>query len=188
MRIILVFILFLLLGQQTTVNGQQTSCTSDAYPRTVDCCPLSVDYYESQIRIADSLYKNYLPQSNFEEVKAAMEFFDSLRLSTDNSQRTTDFFHRIFPTKRQQKLCNGDAYPRTVDCCPLSVDIDYQCAKAHYYHAVGLTEKDNIVGACEHYLIALEIMEEDDVIKDSETQRHRDAKQKSIATKIITKK
>ena len=32
-------------------------------------------------------------------------------------------------------------------------------AKAHYYHAVGLTEKDDIVGACEHYLIALEIME-----------------------------
>ena len=35
-------------------------------------------YYESQIRLADSLYKNYLPQYNFEEVKAAMEFFDSL--------------------------------------------------------------------------------------------------------------
>ena len=81
MRIILVFILFLLLGQQTTVNGQQTSCTSDAYPRTVDCCPLSVDYYEKQIHIADSLYKNYLPQYNFDEVKAAMEFFDSIRNS-----------------------------------------------------------------------------------------------------------
>ena len=32
-------------------------------------------------------------------------------------------------------------------------------AKAHYYHAVGLTERDDIVGACEHYLTALEIME-----------------------------
>ena len=175
MRTFIVFIL-LLLCQQTIVNGQQNLCTvpepvegttlgastssATAYSRTVDCCPLSVDYYESQIRKADSLYKNYLPQSNFEEVKAAMEFFDSLRLSTDNSQRTTDFFHRIFPTKRQQKLCNGDAYPKTVDCCPLSIDIDYQCAKAHYYHAVGLTEKDDIVDACKHYLIALEIMEE----------------------------
>ena len=39
----------------------------------------SVSFYESQIRLADSLYKNYLPQSNFEEVKAAMEFFDSIR-------------------------------------------------------------------------------------------------------------
>ena len=52
---------------------------------------------------------------------------------------------------------SATAYSRTVDCCPLSVD--FICAKAHYYHAVGLTEKDDIVGACEHYLIALEIME-----------------------------
>ena len=184
MRILVVFILFLFLGQQTTVNGQQTSstggqqttvngqqtsCTSDAYPRTVDCCPLSVDYYESQISKADSLYKNYLPQYNFEEVKAAMEFFDSLRLikTTDNSQQTTDFFHRWttdnsqrttdFFRRSKTKSCTSDACSRTVDCCPLSVD--FICAKAHYYHAVGLTEKDDIVGACEHYLIALEIME-----------------------------
>ena len=158
-RIVLYILLLAFCCQQATVNGQQALCTSDAYPKTVDCCPLSVDYYESQIRKADSLYKNYLPQSNFEEVKAAMEFFDSLRLikTTDNSQRTTDFVHRIFPNKRQQTMCISDAYPQTVDCCPLSVD--FQCAKAHYYHAVGLTEKDDIVGACEHYLTALEIME-----------------------------
>ncbi|MBR5782184.1 MAG: hypothetical protein IKY27_09435 [Bacteroidales bacterium] len=53
---------------------------------------------------------------------------------------------------------SATSYPRTVDRCPLSVD--FNCAKAHYYHAVGLTERDDIVGACEHYLIALEIMEE----------------------------
>ena len=135
---------------KTTVNGQQTSCTvpepvegttfgtstssATSFPQTVDGCPLSVDYYESQIRKADSLYKNYLPQSNFDEVKAAMEFFDSLQLSktTDNRQRTTDFVHRIFPNKRQQTMCtvpepvegttlgastsSATAYPRTVDC------------------------------------------------------------------------
>ena len=170
---ILVILILLAFGyqrQQTTVNGQQTLCTvpepvegttlgastssATAYTRTVDCCPLSVDFYESQIRVADSLYKNYLPQYNFDEVKAAMEFFDSLRLSktTDNGQRTTDIFHRS-----KTKSCTSDAYPRTVDSCPLSVD--FICAKAHYYPAVGLTEKDDIVGACEHYLIALEIME-----------------------------
>ena len=144
MRILVLFI-FLLLCQQSTVNGQQNLSTSDACSRTVDCCPLSVDYYESQIRKADSLYKNYLPQTNFEEVKAAMEFFDSLRQSTVNSQRTTNFFHRI-------------AYPQTVDRFPLS--IDFKCAQTHYYHAVGLTEKDDVVAACEHYIIALEIMED----------------------------
>ena len=122
-------------------------------------------YYENQIRLADSLYKNYLPQSNFEEVKAAVMFFDSLRLTTDNSQQTTDFFHRFRINKSSQHLsnsqtsCTSDAYLKTVDRCPLSVDIEYQRARAHYYHAVGLTERDDIVGACEHYLRALEIME-----------------------------
>ena len=202
-NLIFALITILFWGQQTTVNGQQTSCTvpesvegtmsgqqiscavpepvegttfsastssATSFPRTVDCCPLSVDYYESQIRKADSLYKNYLPQYNFDEVKAAMEFFDSLQLSktTDNRQRTTDFVHWWTTDNGQQttdifhrsktKSCTSDAYPRTVDRCPLSVD--FICAKAHYYHAVGLTEKDDIVGACEHYLIALEIMEE----------------------------
>ena len=136
----------------------------------------SASFHESQIRKADSLYKNYLPQYNFDEVKAAMEFFDSLQLSktTDNRQRTTDFFHRIFSNRKQKDLCtvpepvegttscastsSATSFPRTVDRCPLSVD--FNCAKAHYYHAVGLTERDDIVGACEHYLIALEIMEE----------------------------
>ena len=114
----------------------------------------SVSFYESQIRIADSLYKNYLPQSNFEEVKAAIEFFDSYQPSAISRQRwrlfdkEADDVNRLIAESRQ-----------------------LTAAKAHYYHAVGLTEKDNIVGACEHYLIALEIMEEDDLIK-----RHKDAK------------
>ena len=217
MKHLLFFILLVAFScQRTTVNGQQTPCTvpepvegtassastssATAYPTTVDGYPMPVDYYEDQICLADSLYKNYLPQYNFDEVKAAMEFFDSLRLTTDNSQQTTgfvhwwttdngqqttDFVHRIFPNKRQRTICtvpepvegtisgastsSATAYPRTVDCCPLSVD--FICAKAHYYHAVGLTERDDIVGACEHYLTALEIMEEDDLIK-----RHKDAK------------
>ena len=158
---VLLHILLAFSCQLLAVSCQQTSCTvpepvegttssistssATAYPTTVDRCQLTVDYYESQIRLADSLYKNYLPQYNFEQVKAAVGFFDSLRLTTVNSQQT---------------LCNSDAYPRTVDCCPLTVDIEFLCARAHYYHAVGLTERDDIVGACEHYLTALEIMEE----------------------------
>ena len=208
MRILVVLILLVFGCQQTTVNGQQTSCTvpepvegttlgastssATEYSTTVDCCPLSVDFYESQIHKADSLYKNYLPQSNFDEVKAAMEFFDSLQLSktTVNRQRTTDFVHRIFSNRKQKDLStapepvegitfcastsSATSFPQTVDRCPLFVD--FQCAKAHYYHAVGLTEKDDIVGACEHYLIALEIMEDDDLIKslkDTKTQRRK---------------
>ena len=114
----------------------------------------SVSFYESQIRIADSLYKNYLPQSNFEEVKAAMEFFDSYQPSAISGQRW-----RLF----DKEADDGNRL--------IAESRQLTAAKAHYYHAVGLTEKDNIVGACEHYLIALEIMEEDDLIK-----RHKDAK------------
>ena len=172
MRILVIFILlaFGLQSQQTTVNGQQTLCTvpepvegttlgastssAIAYSRTVDCCPLSVDFYESQIRMADSIYKNYLPQSNFEEVKAAMEFFDSYQPSAISGQRW-----RLF----DKEADDGNRL--------IAESRQLTAAKAHYYHAVGLTEKDNIVGACEHYLIALEIMEEDDLIK-----RHKDAK------------
>ena len=99
----------------------------------------SASFHESQIRIADSLYKNYLPQYNFDEVKAAMEFFDSIR----NDELAIRNYGR------------RKAIPNSTFLIP-----NYQCAKAHYYHAVGLTEKDDIVGACEHYLIALEIMEE----------------------------
>ncbi|MBR4155306.1 MAG: hypothetical protein IKU01_01195, partial [Bacteroidales bacterium] len=99
----------------------------------------SASFHESQIRIADSLYKNYLPQYNFDEVKAAMEFFDSIR--------NDELAIRNYGGRK--------AIPNSTFLIP-----NYQCAKAHYYHAVGLTEKDDIVGACEHYLIALEIMEE----------------------------
>ena len=119
-----------------------------------------------------------------------MEFFDSLRLSktTDNSQRTTDFFHWWTTDNSQQttdnfhrsktKSCTSDAYPRTVDRCLLTVD--FSCAKAHYYHAVGLTEKDDIVGACEHYLIALEIMEP---LVETSPQWRLMANDKSLKTK-----
>ena len=99
----------------------------------------SASFHESQIRKADSLYKNYLPQYNFDEVKAAMEFFDSIR----NEELAIRNYGR------------RKAIPNSTFLIP-----NYQCAKAHYYHAVGLTERDDIVGACEHYLIALEIMEE----------------------------
>ena len=122
--VILILLAYGYQRQQTTDNGQQTLCTvpepvegtasgastssateektqrlNDAKTQSEDSASLrlcdSASFHEYQIRIADSLYKNYLPQYNFEKVKAAMEFFDSLRLSktTDNSQRTTDFVY-----------------------------------------------------------------------------------------------
>ena len=155
---VLLHILLAFSCQLLAVSCQQTSCTvpepvegttsgtstssAISYPTTVDRCQLTVDYYESQIRIADSLYKNYLPQYNFEQVKAAVEFFDSVQLSAISRQR-----RGLFDKKAtDENMLIAESRLLTA-------------AKAHYYHAVGLTERDDIVGACEHYLTALEIME-----------------------------
>ena len=120
MRIILLYILLALLGQQTTfletenlkTSKSESILTKDKRLRSKGNVQKFSDsqvfsfsdskkssqvfsfsfsqilYYENQIRLADSLYKNYLPQYNFEEVKKAVEFFDSLRLTTANGQQT----------------------------------------------------------------------------------------------------
>ena len=163
MRMLLLYILFALLSQQTTVNGQQTPFLESENLKTsksekvlkifqvfnfsdsqiqkdsqvFNFSDSQILYYESQIRLADSLYKNYLPQYNFEEVKKAVEFFDSLRLTTDNSQQTTDSSDSEKRLKAKDKslkisvaepveapndgivpsTSSGTAYPKTVDCC-----------------------------------------------------------------------
>ena len=186
MKKIWIFILFLAIScQLSAVSGQQTfsesenlrtveseswqkseshkvarsqsDCLSDtATLRLCDSATLRpYDFYESQIRLADSLYKNYLLQYNFEEVKAAMEFFDSVQLSAISRQRWRLFNKK---TDNENKLI---AESRLLTA-----------AKAHYYHAVGLTERDDIVGACEHYFIALEIMEsESENLKTSKSEK-----------------
>ncbi|MBO5849144.1 MAG: hypothetical protein J6R17_08070 [Bacteroidales bacterium] len=160
MRILVVLIL-LAVGLATEVKTQRLN---DAKTQSEDSASLclcdSASYYESQIRKADSLYKNYLPQYNFDEVKAAVEFFDSLNSCQSSAvSRHQSKFSKLHGLK-----------PNLIDTLTYRL-INFNCAKAHYYHAVGLTEKDDVVGACEHYLTALEIMEEDDLIK-----RHKDAK------------
>ena len=201
--------------EQRFRKAQSSQLEAQSLKKTVDCCPLTVDYFENQIRLADSLYKNYLPQYNFEEVKAAVMFFDSLRLTTDllesenlktsesekgcepramsnepflesenlktskseksseqramsnepflesENLKTSESEKRLKSQGRnaQSSQLEAQSLKKTVDCCPLTVDIEYLRARAHYYHAVGLTERDDIVGACEHYFIALEIME-----------------------------
>ena len=193
-------------NEQKSLNAQSSQLEAQSLKKTVDCCPLTVDYFENQIRLADSLYKNYLPQYNFEEVKAAVMFFDSLRLTTDllesENLKTSEsekgcepraMSHEPFLESENLKTSESEkklksqgrnaqssqheaqSLKKTVDCCPLTVDIEFLCARAHYYHAVGLTERDDIVGACEHYLTALEIME-------FETENLRTSKSESILT------
>lgn len=188
MKKIWIFILFLAIScQLSAVSGSQVFSFSDS----------QIQYYESQIRLADSLYKNYLPQYNFDEVKKAVEFFDSLRLTTDNSQQTTDSSDSEKRLKAKDKSLkisvaepveapNDGIVPSTSSgtAYRMSVDIEYQRARAHYYHAVGLTERDDIVGACEHYFIALEIMElEIEKLKTSKSGKRLKIKDKRLKSK-----
>ncbi len=157
MRILVVFIL-LAVGLATEVKTQRLN---DAKTQSEDSASLclcdSASYYESQIRKADSLYKNYLPQYNFDEVKAAVEFFDSLNSCQSSAvSRHQSKFSKLHGLK--PNLIDTFTY-RLIDTLTYRL-INFNCAKAHYYHAVGLTERDDIVGACEHYFIALEIMED----------------------------
>ena len=166
MRILVVFIL-LAVGLATEVKTQRLN---DAKTQSEDSASLclcdSASYYESQIRKADSLYKNYLPQYNFEEVKAAVEFLDSLNSCQSSAvRRHQSKFSKLHGLK-----------PNLIDTLTYRL-INFNCAKAHYYHAVGLTEKDDIVGACEHYLIALEIME--DMMAKDKSLRKKDKRLKA---------
>ena len=138
-------------NEQKSQNAQGSQHEAQSPSQVFSFSVSQILYYENQIRLADSLYKNYLPQYNFEEVKAAVMFFDSCEpRAMSNEQRSQN---------TQSSQLEAQSLKKTVDCCPLTVDIEYQRARAHYYHAVGLTERDDIVGACEHYLCALEIME-----------------------------
>ena len=114
MKKLLFYILFALLSHQTTFLETENLKTSKSekglkifqvfnFSDSQIQKDSQVLYYESQILLADSLYKNYLPQYNFDEVKAAVAFFDSLRLTTVNSQQTTDFVHK----NKSQQLSNS---------------------------------------------------------------------------------
>ena len=117
------------MSQGHKVVVSQGDCLSDSATLRRLCDSVSLrpyDFYESQIRLADSLYKNYLPQYNFDEVKAAMEFFDNL--TADNRQQSTDNRLRARKTKCTEDtrpcVSTGEkgCYPRTVDRCLLSVE------------------------------------------------------------------
>ncbi|MBQ8760172.1 MAG: hypothetical protein IJZ06_01970, partial [Bacteroidales bacterium] len=126
--------------------------------------------------------------------------FDSLRLTTVNSQQTTDFVHK----NKSQQLSNSASQNLSVSTSQnLSVSTSQNlsnsasqqlsnsasCARAHYYHAVGLTERNDIVGACEHYLRALEIMEielETENLKTSKSERRLKSKDKRLKKNLKT--
>ena len=203
MRRLWIFILFLAIScQLSAVSGSQVFSFSDSQiqkdSQVFSFSDSQIQYYESQIRLADSLYKNYLPQYNFEEVKAAVMFFDSCEqramsnetflesenLKTSESEKgcepramSNEQRFRKAQSTSQVFSFSDSQIQNNVDHHELlkfqnSKILEFLRARAHYYHAVGLTERDDIVGACEHYFIALEIMEsESENLKTSKSEK-----------------
>ena len=95
----------------------------------------SLSNLEYTILLAEALYKNYLPQTNFDDLKAVVDYIESE--TTPNSTLLTS---------------------------------NYLRAKAHYYHAVGLGERNDVVESCEHYLKALENMSEIKTLDKEQTR------------------
>ena len=127
MRILILFILSIF-----NIETQSHRVIETQGIESVSHCDSVTQLHLSQVVLADSLYKNYLPQHNFNEVKTAVDFFELEIDEAGKESRTKDSDDRL---------------------------LIYNCARAHYYHAVGLTERDDIIGACEHYLRALDLME-----------------------------
>ena len=100
-----------------------------------DSATQNLSNLEYSILLAEALYKNYLPQSNFDDVKAIVDYIE-----TETTLNST----LLIP--------------------------DYLRAKAHYYHAVGLSERNDVVESCEHYLKALEMMSEIKTLDNEQTR------------------
>lgn len=115
-----------------TITDTMTCCP-DAALNILICVSDSVDeskllkpdYYEYQILIAETLYKNDLLQTNDSAVFEAVRYYDSL----------------------------AQIYPK-------NVEVVLQKSRAHYYKAVGESEKDGIKNACSDYIIALKTIDE----------------------------
>ena len=101
-----------------------------------DSATQSFSNLEYTILLAEALYKNYLPQTNFDDLKAVVDYIES-----------------------------GKTIPNSTFLIP-----DYLRAKAHYYHAVGLGERNDVVGSCEHYLKTLEYMSEIKTLDKEQTR------------------
>ena len=101
-----------------------------------DSATQSLSNLEYTILLAEALYKNYLPQTNFDDLKAVVDYIES-----------------------------GKTTPNSTFLTP-----NYLRAKAHYYHAVGLGERNDVVESCEHYLKALENMSEIKTLDKEQTR------------------
>lgn len=125
-----------LLKLQNLKNSESRKPSDSATQKLNNSATQNLSNLEYSILLAEALYKNYLPQSNFDDVKAIVDYIET--------EKTTPNSTLLIP--------------------------DYLCAKAHYYHAVGLGERNDVVESCEHYLKALEMMSEIKTLDNEQTR------------------
>ena len=109
----------------------------------------------TQLLASELLYKNYYQQSNRDELRQAVAYFDSLMMLSET--------HGVSPRANphtQRRHCGLDPQSLTWD------NIIFLDARAHYINGVGFYERDSVVEACAEYLEALETMEEQFQDKD----------------------
>lgn len=124
-----------LLKLQNFKNSESRKLSNLESQKPSDSATQNLSNLEYSILLAEALYKNYLPQSNFDDVKAIVDYIET---------ETTPNSTLLIP--------------------------DYLRAKAHYYHAVGLGERNDVVESCEHYLKALEMMSEIKTLDNEQTR------------------
>ena len=97
----------------------------------------------AHLLLSELLYKNDYAQTNRRDLQKAVNYFDSLTLTLND-------------TPSPKRLIAGKD--------PLSLtrngSIAFLDARAHYINGVGYYERDSVVDACKEYLKALEVMEE----------------------------
>ena len=124
-----------LLKLQSLKNSESQKPSDSATQKLSNSATQNLSNLEYSILLAEALYKNYLPQTNFDDLKAIVDYIESE--TTPNSTLLTS---------------------------------NYLRAKAHYYHAVGLDERNDVVESCEHYLKALENMSEIKTLDKEQTR------------------
>ena len=184
MRMLLLYILLALLGQQTTVNGQQTPFLESENLKTSES-----EKGSEQQTISNEPFLESEKSVNISEICGNEKTNHKLAQEKSEKsceQRTMNHEQRFRKAQSSQHEAQSTSQVFSFSDSQIQNNVDHHellkfqnskileflRARAHYYHAVGLTERDDIVGACEHYFIALEIMKsETENLKTSKSEK-----------------
>ena len=121
---------------------------NDSIPRRKHCVSTAYDDHYAHLLLAELLYKNDYAQTNREELRQAVAYFDSLVWQAPP----------LPPCKGGWGIKRGPGGLKHTLPNPNDI-LFFLVARAHYINGVGYYERDSVVEACKEYLKALETME-----------------------------